>query len=279
MKTLASVLEKSKKISQSGLAMRFDSPRAVHRGVVPAALVGLALCLLLPSAQAKGSRQLPAQFRKAPYNLMSLTVGHPNAGWQVRARKLRKLPYLHIKAGSESAVYGHPALVLMLNRSAREVARAAAGSVMLVGDLSRADGGPLAGHRSHQSGRDADIAFYATDSKGKPVVLKRFVHFDAQGRATDGSGVQFDDHRNWLVVQSWVRDERAGLSHIFIARSLRTRLIQYGLSRTAFKKFVPQVAALLKQPEESSAHDDHFHVRIACPKRQRGLCHEESKSR
>src|SRR5690606_36397738 len=100
---------------------------------------------------------------RSPYSLMSLSVGHPKHGFQVRAKKLRPRPYLKIKSGSRGENYGHPALVLMLKRSARDIARAVPGSVMLVGDLSSKRGGPLAGHHSHQSGHDADVVFYAKD--------------------------------------------------------------------------------------------------------------------
>lgn len=235
------------------------------------------LGLLAPTVAAAPGRDLPKKFRRSPYSLMSLTVGAPNAGYQLRAKKLRKRQYLHVKRGSADRVYGHPALVLMLYRSAKEIAKSAPGSVLLVGDLSDKDGGSLSGHRSHQSGRDADIGMYALDKKGKRVVLDRFVSFGGDGKAQDGSGLVFDDARNWLLVQSWVRDHRAGLSHIFVSTPLRSRLIKFASGHPRYKKFVTEVSALLKQPERSSDHSDHFHVRISCPKRLVGLCVEESK--
>jgi penicillin-insensitive murein DD-endopeptidase len=258
-------------VNESGVARL--SPRSLP------VVAGAVLAVLLAGADLRAGvgRELPAKFRKAPYALMSLSVGAPNAGWQLRGKKLKKTPHLRIKAGSESNVYGHPALVLMLRRSAKEIARVAPGSSMLVGDLSSKPGGPLAGHRSHQSGRDADVGFFAIDRSGKRVNPERFVHFGKDGKALDGSGVLFDDWRNWLLVQSWVRDQRAGLSHIFVSAGLRLRLLRFAQSRPAFRAQVPEVAALLKQPEDSSPHDDHFHVRIACPARQQELCREESR--
>ncbi len=239
-------------------------------------LVAVALLVALPmgEALAGGSRTLPKKYRKSPYSLMSLSVGHPNQGWQVRAKKLRPNRYLRIKRNSRRNVYGHPALVLMLRRSAREIGRAVRGSVMVVGDLSRKSGGPLAGHKSHQSGRDADLAFYMKDKRGRNHIPDHFVAFDGRGKAKDGSGLVFDDYRNWLTVQSWVRDRRAGLSHVFVSRPLRARLMAYGRKHPDFKKHASEVARLLKQPANSSQHDDHFHVRISCPRRQEGLCHE-----
>lgn len=247
-----------------------------RRGLLAAAVVGL-LALATPNdAESRIFRDLPQTFKKYPFSIMSLTVGHPNAGWQTRAKKLRDTDFLEVRDRTEHLAYGHPALVLMLRRSAREIARDYAGSVMFVGDLSSEHGGPIFGHRSHQSGRDADVAFFVNDAKGRPVKLNRFVRFGADGVATDGSGRRFDDARNWLLVQSWVRDERAGLSHVFVSSALRQRLLDYGRRHPVYKKYVAKVSKLLKQPANAGAHDNHFHVRISCPQRQRGLCRDES---
>lgn len=238
-------------------------------------LVGL---VLTSSVSVAGSlTDLPKKFAQAPLSQMSLSVGYPNAGWQYRAKRLKRNKTIAIKSGSRQNSYGHPALILMLGRSAKELQRVAPGSVLVVGDISDEDGGPLAGHRSHQSGRDADVAFYALDENGKRVTLDHFVKFGGDGKATDGSGYVFDDWRNWLLVQSWVRDRRAGLSHIFVSRPLRQRLIAYASKQPAFKKYVTEVSALLEQPEDAEPHDDHFHVRVSCPAKQSEICREQSK--
>ena len=208
---------------------------------------------------------------------MSLSVGYPNDGWQLRAKRLKPNRYLKLKPGSQERSYGHPGLILMLERSAKDLQRVAPGSVLAVGDISGANGGPLAGHHSHQSGRDADVAFYVLDENGKSTVVDHYVKFGANGQALDASGYVFDDWRNWLLVQSWVRDQRAGLSHIFISRPLRQRLITYATNQPAFAKYVSEVSALLKQPEDAEPHDDHFHVRISCPEGQNEICHEQSR--
>ena len=207
----------------------------------------------------------------------SLTVGNPNDGWQYRAKRLVRTRELHLRAASRERCYGHPALVLMLGRSARDVAKAAPGSVLLVGDLSFQDGGPISGHRSHQSGRDADVSFYVKDLDGKRVVAKDYVAFDGDGKAKDGSPVTFDDERNWMLVESWARDRRAGLSHIFVSDPLRRRLLDFARKNPRHARYMVEAAALLKQPENGEPHDDHFHVRITCPKDQLEFCRMESK--
>lgn len=242
------------------------------------AICAVVLSLMAATAVGKGKESdLPKKFQKSPYSLMSLSIGYPNAGWQLRPIKLKAKKYLRIKKGSDKRVYGHPALVKMLYRNARDMSRTFRGSVMLVGDISDEDGGPLSGHHSHQSGRDADVAFFALDAKGKPVQLDRFVAFKGDGKAKDGSGYTFDDQRNWLLVQNWIKDHRAGLSHIFVSRPLRKRLLAYAGKHGEHKKYVKQAMVLMKEPKNADAHDDHFHLRISCPKKQDEICHEEPR--
>jgi penicillin-insensitive murein endopeptidase len=233
----------------------------------------LAVISWLPTARAdRAGRELPPHYKKSPFSLMSLSVGHPNAGWQVRAKRLRNTRYLKVRPSSQDRSYAHPALVLMLQRSAQDIGKMAPGAIMFVGDLSTENGGPISGHRSHQSGRDADLAFYMRDKNGKRVPAPHFVAFDGEGKARDGSGYVFDDELNWLLVQSWARDTRAGLSHIFISHPLRQRLIRFAQSHEQHKKYLPLALALLKQPERGEPHDDHFHVRITCPEKQADIC-------
>ena len=157
------------------LTVRRARPVRVRLGrALVAALCALAGLTAAPPSSAlsaagrtRTDADLPAPYRRSPYALMSLSVGLPNAGWQIRAKQLKKSPSLWIQDKSVPYSYGHPALVLMLNRTAKQIARQNPGSVLLVGDLSREYGGPPAGHRSHQSGRDADVGFFVTDAKGR----------------------------------------------------------------------------------------------------------------
>lgn len=238
-----------------------------------AVAVALVVFAVAPPTQADDpALRLPDRYERSPYSLMSLTVGFPNRGRLVRGIRLKPRRYLKIKPDSQPRNYGHPALVKMLARSARDIARAVPGSVMMLGDLSRKGGGKLSKHSSHQSGRDADVAFYVRDAKGKAVAPPRFVTFKADGTASDGSGLVFDDWRNWLLIQSWLEDQRAVVQQVYVAHWLRKRLLDFASRRDDLKKWVPQAAALLAQPTDSSPHDDHFHVRIRCPEKQKDVC-------
>jgi penicillin-insensitive murein DD-endopeptidase len=249
-------------------------------------LLGVAVGALLPAGSAGMARAgessstagLPARFKEPPFSLMSLSIGAPNEGRQLRAKRLRATNSLKIKTNSKGRSYGHPALVLMLQRSAKDVASASPASVMVVGDLSLENGGTISGHRSHQSGRDADVGFYLRDDKGRQVVLDRFVQIDRQGRVLGEKNVYFDDNRNWLLVRSWLRDKRAGISHVFVASHVRARILEFARSSKARSRHYDAAAALLHQPSNSASHDDHFHVRIDCPKKQSEICVREAVS-
>jgi penicillin-insensitive murein endopeptidase len=223
------------------------------------------------------NHELPRKFARPPYARMSLTIGHPNEGYQLRAKRLSSTRELYVRKSSRDRAYGYPSLVLMLHRSARDVAKAVAGSTMLVGDLSTREGGPLSGHHSHQSGRDADVGFYVLNLRDRPVQSKELVAFDGDGNAKDGGGLRFDDYRNWLLVESWVKDRRAGLSHVFVSDPLRARLLRFAREHPRFAPYADRAAALLEQPENGEPHDDHFHVRISCPEDLAEICRNESR--
>lgn len=241
------------------------------------AAVVMLLTLTRPDRSKDAEHKLPSKFEKRPFDKMSLTVGYPNEGYQLRAKRLTSSKELQVRKSSRERAYGYPSLVLMLHRSARDVAKAASGSVLLIGDLSTRSGGPLSGHRSHQSGRDADVGFYVTNLEGRPIPSKEFVAFGGDGAARDGSGVRFDDRRNWLLVESWVKDRRAGLAHVFVSDPLRARLLRYAREHPRHAPYAEKAMVLLQQPENGEPHDDHFHVRISCPANMNEICRNESR--
>jgi penicillin-insensitive murein DD-endopeptidase len=255
---------------------------------VPSFLRRVAACLSLlvatggglrdAAARPRGDRDLPQQFQAYPYSTMSLSVGSPTSGWQLRAKRLRPSPDLRIQEKSLEYTFGLPSLVLMLNRTAKQIARQTPGSRLLVGDLSREVGGPLSGHKSHQSGRDADVGFFVLDADNRPTNSRKLIAFDKNGAARDGSGLKFDDYRNWLLVQLWLKDERARLQYVFVASHLRKRLLDFALRRPAFRKYVQPASMLLRQPQNALPHDDHFHIRIHCPDELARLCVQQAQS-
>jgi penicillin-insensitive murein endopeptidase len=167
----------------------------------------------------------------------------------------------------------------MLHHAASAVARKHRGSQMFVGDLSGRTGGHLDGHGSHQTGRDADVGFYVMNSKGRPIAAKRFIPFDGAGNARDAQGVRFDEARNWTMIEAMLKDEKAGLRYLFISNALRAKLLAYAAKKHVAKEMIDRAASAMMSPRDADLHDDHVHVRIACPASMRDVCIEEASVR
>lgn len=207
-----------------------------------------------------------ALLTEVPASAQTVCAGQPSAGTLRYGRKLGERPFLRLKRGSEDRAWGHPVLLQLVHRGARAAAFALPGSVALVGDLSAEGGGPIPGHASHQSGLDADVAFFVADSRGLPVVLAEFEAFGGDGRSLTHPERFFDAYRNWLMLREWLSDLRVVVTHVFVSAELRELLLEYGRQNPEFARLVP-LAALVLTPYPN--HADHFHLRIACPSDQR----------
>jgi penicillin-insensitive murein DD-endopeptidase len=205
------------------------------------------------------------------------SVGAPNAGRLDGGTHLGDSPYLRVVpayAGSD-ARWGVPGLVGLVDRAGRRVARRFPGAVLNVGDLSRKGGGEIERHRSHESGRDADIGFYLCNAANKQVLAERFIAFSADGAARGKPGTRFDDARNWALIEALLDDPTTRISHIFTAFHVRARLLRYAERIGAPPSLRQRAAEVMTQPRGVPDHDDHFHVRVTCPPDQRGACVEQ----
>ena len=246
-------------------------PPWVRSGSFVAALVASLLCVA--HADAKKPKRAEAR-EQADGKKGVASVGAPNRGRLDGGVRLKKSGHLKVREGSHS--WGLPQLTKALHHAADRVAAKHKGSVLLVGDLSARHGGPLTGHNSHQTGRDADVGFYVTNSHGKGVVMSRFVAFKGDGTAKDVAWARFDDERNWRLVEALLEDPKASVRYIFVSTPLKTRLLRYAASKKVSRDLLTRAAAAMMAPDHADVHDDHFHVRIACPESMRGECIEES---
>ncbi len=165
------------------------------------------------------------------------------------------------------AIYGTSYLIERLADAAATVASRFPGSVVWAGDLSSVHGGDLKGHKSHNSGRDADLSFFMRDTSGRPAESARFIPIEPSGRTR--SGLWFDVERNWVLVEALVAD--TGTTHvqwIFIADHLRAMLLEHAEALVAqglaSADSVKRAKRVLRQPSKSSPHADHYHVRVYC---------------
>ena len=206
----------------------------------------------------------------------SKSIGSPNEGHLEGGSRIEGSRAMRIVGANR---WGLPELVGLLDRAAKKVAETYPGSVMTVGDLSKKGGGDIGGHHSHESGRDADVGFYLVDGKGKQVLAPRFAVIDEEGRARGMGKTRFDDARNWALVESLVMDPRARVLQVFVANHLRTRLLEYAAREGASPRVRDRAAELMLQPHHALPHDNHFHVRVACPKSERDCVDYATKER
>ena len=181
--------------------------------------------------------------------------------------------------------FGTDELVGVVVRAARAVARALPGGTAAIGDLSRRAGGASVEHRSHQSGRDVDVFFYALDAGGRPVTPgEAMVRYGVEGQAVRWSpahgfappaapvpAYRFDAARNWAFVRALLLDEDVEVQWIFIQRALSALLLRAATLAGEDPALVARAAFILHEPTDSEPHDDHMHVRLYCEPSDRQL--------
>jgi penicillin-insensitive murein DD-endopeptidase len=208
---------------------------------------------------------------RVPAPSVALSIGSPTEGRLEGAVELAPSRVLELRHAN-GARWGLPRLVGMLERAAKRVNRLHEGSVLVVGDLSQRTGGEISGHKSHESGRDADVGFFFMTESGDAAKKGDFLPVDEKGTARKKTKLRFDDARNWTLVESFLTDKEARVEHIFVSAEIRARLLTYARQKGTYLPLLHRAALTLKQPRKGLAHDDHFHVRIACPKSQKNVC-------
>ncbi|MBX3271320.1 MAG: penicillin-insensitive murein endopeptidase [Sandaracinaceae bacterium] len=125
-----------------------------------------------------------------------------------------------------------------------------------VGDLSRREGGALMGHRSHTSGRDADVAYYRTRCA------------DACPMRTVTAS-ELDVARQWRLFRHWL--ERDRVEAIFVDHELQEALYRHAVAEGVDRRLLDR---WFQYPREADnrygiirhhpRHQNHFHVRFVC---------------
>jgi penicillin-insensitive murein DD-endopeptidase len=195
------------------------------------------------------------------------SVGLPQQGVLTEAAALppRGVGY-RLYRSKTGARWGNPRLVAVIQEAARVVSEVHPGAPLLVGDLSAKQGGAWTGHRSHRTGRDADLLLYCITPDGRSIPSPGFVRFGPDGLAEtdDGEFVRLDVPRTWEVVKALVESPEANIEWLFLARWLEALVIEHARARGEDPELVWHAENLLLQPRDSAAHDDHLHLRIAC---------------
>jgi murein endopeptidase len=195
--------------------------------------------------------ELVAKLKSDPQSLASMSIGQPNRGSLYNAIQMPESPLWRI-AEPEHAWGTDESVASIVRAVSRVNEEYAATPLLYIGHLSSRRGGYLRPHRSHQSGRDADIGYYYSGGSGW------------YARATAKT---LDRARTWALVKAFAADPN--VEGIFIDRSVQALLREYALK-------AGEDAAFLDGIFESRAHKDrlirhewghvtHLHVRFRCP--------------
>lgn len=227
---------------------------------------------LLPAAAIPAPPDAPrtafdsTEWTPADHEGVGLSVGTASRGYlrgglplPVDRPGLRRRPV----SVRRDAIYGTAELVGVLQRAADQVARQWPGSLLFAGDLSALRGGDIPHHKSHNSGRDADLCFFTRGPGGLIADSPDHDRLNRDGVNNDGSRL-FDVPRNWALVEALVRDPQIQVQWIFVARHLEEKMISHAEKQGVDREVLKRARYVLHQPSDSLAHDDHFHVRLYC---------------
>lgn len=189
------------------------------------------------------------------------------------SRAARVLPKRH---RARCLSWGTPRLVEAIEAAGEKVRASIEDSPPLgVGNIGRARGCSIAPYsKSHQAGRDADLAFYTLADDGLPAPLEDLEHFDESLRSRE-SGRRFDVRRNWALVAALLEDEHVDVKWLFVSDALKGALLAEARRQHAKSAVIARAKEVLHQPSDAPPHDDHFHLRIRCTAAEReGGCRD-----
>jgi penicillin-insensitive murein DD-endopeptidase len=158
---------------------------------------------------------------------------------------------------SRNRNWGHPNLIALIEKLALEARAHDGWSGLLVGDISQPRGGPmLSGHASHQVGLDADI--WLTPMPEERLSTQQREDLSATSMLADDK-VSVDPH---VWTDAHVR---------LIKRAASYPIVERIFVHPAIKKALCEATAhdsdrtWLHKVRAYWGHNDHFHMRIACP--------------
>ncbi len=136
------------------------------------------------------------------------------------------------------------------------------GYVLSVNAISAKNGGYLQGHQSHQTGLDADIAYYFDSNE----LQTKFASAVVAGKP----------RKEWMVADQWglfkYAVKNTSVDRIFIASSLKKSLCEFAKKNGELDNSKTESDAFqtLRRLSPERSHADHFHVRVRqdCPQNE-----------
>lgn len=213
------------------------------------------LFLLLLSALAGNASANAWSEVEAPNDGPPRAIGETNAGCVSGADTLptegRGYVVMHLERRRN---FGHPELVSAIQSLGEKAAQGL--GIMHVGDLGLARGGPMPfGHRSHQSGLDADVWFDLSPSLHAHADRQRSNVSAPSLLNSSARGLDYSlwSDRNIKMLQAAAN--LPSVDRIFVNAYVKRELCETVVGDRAW----------LRKIRPWYHHDDHFHMRLACP--------------
>ncbi len=195
-----------------------------------------------------------------PADLSTRTVGFYARGCLAGARALPvDGPDWQVMRLSRDRYWGTPELVAFVEKLAEDSHLLDGWPGLLVGDMSQPRGGPMpSGHASHQIGLDVDIWLtpmpdrILTPDERETISATSFIK---PGTHTELNKAAWTEGQFKLIERAASYPE---VERIFVNPGIKKALCEKAGSDRAW----------LHKVRPWFAHDDHFHVRLACPKDQ-----------
>jgi penicillin-insensitive murein endopeptidase len=212
-----------------------------------------------PSAPSAPSAPAASQLSpRATQAIGSLSIGHPHAGFLMNAVRMPEGPYWSI--GLPAQAFGTEETIQSLAHCIERVQQQFPGSPRIViGTISAERGGALKGHKSHRTGRDADVALYYIDGKW---------HWREAAGAHN-----LDRARTWAFLRAVITE--TDVEFVLVDRAVQSLLEEHALAIGEDPAWVNQLfygsteaPAIVKHVP---GHTAHMHIRFISPlARERG---------
>ncbi len=229
-----------------------------HTDVIPSAPVPLPAALPKPapaSALKKANARDLFGAVKAPANLAAKSIGFYAKGCLSGGKPLPvNGPAWQVMRLSRNRNWGHPSLIKFIERFAQDAKEKDGWPGLLIGDLSMPRGGPMPfGHASHQVGLDVDIWYKPEPDRELSPQEREDIKME--------SFLSDPAHVNPEVWKpEYEQLLRRAVSYPEVTRIFVHPAIKKWLCETVKgdRKFLHKITPIM-------GHNDHFHVRLACP--------------
>lgn len=235
---------------------------AALAGMNPAAAQSVADAQALAVMSDQALMKLPAKKvfggQKEPTaNLKARAIGSYARGCMAGGKALPvDGPAWQVMRLSRNRNWGHPDLVALVERLAKESKENDGWNGLLVGDLAQPRGGPMpSGHASHQVGLDADV--WLTPMPDRTLSAKEREEIKATVVVKDRKRI---DPAVWTDAHARLIKRAASypqVARIFVHPPIKAELCKWSKGQ-ADRSWLTKVRPYF-------GHNYHFHIRISCP--------------